>query len=214
MLEHIPLFENLSEEGIRQLEEQTRKKTAAKNAILMLAGGAADAVYIILSGSVKIFLSDEDGKEVILAQLGPGDYFGEMALIDDQPRSASVITQEPSEFLTLSKSAFQNCLQEHPELARAIMKGLVQRLRDADRKISSLALMDVYGRIAQLLLELAHPEGKLLIVPEKLSQQEIANRIGASREMVGKILKDLSQSGHICIESKRIVIYPSLTPRP
>lgn len=214
MLDQIPLFAALPTEALARLETLTRQRQVARNTLLMNAGEPAEAMYLIISGAVKVFLSDEDGKEVTLALLETGDYVGEMALIDEQPRSASVITTEDSTLCSLSKSAFNKCLAEHPEIARYLMRELVQRLRDADRKISSLALLDVYGRIAQLLLELATREGNLLVVAERLSQQEIANRIGASREMVSKIMKDLAQRGHIHVEKKRIIIYPSLMPRP
>lgn len=212
MLDQIPLFSALPKDAITRLEAHTRRRQVPKNTLLMSDGETAEAMYLVLSGAVKVFLSDADGKEVILARLATGDYVGEMALIDEQPRSASVMSVEDSELCVLSKNGFQQCLAEHPDIARHIMRGLVQRLRDADRKISSLALLDVYGRIAQLLLELGQPEDGLLIIKEKLSQQEIANRIGASREMVSKIMKDLAQSGHIAVESKRIIVYPGLRP--
>ena len=214
MLENIPLFSDLAGAELARLEAMTVRRQISRQSLLMSEGERADALYFILQGCVKIFLSDENGKEVILAQLRGGEYFGEMALIDEQPRSASVMTVEDSELCTLSKQAFQQCLEQYPEIARQIMRGLVLRLRDADRKISSLALLDVYGRIAQLLLEMAQPEGKLLVIPQRLSQQDIANRIGASREMVGKIMKDLSQAGHIRVDGKRLIVYPTLTPRP
>ena len=214
MLDQIPLFASLPPEALARLEGHTRQRQVARNTLLMTAGEPAEAVYLILNGTVKVFLSDADGKEVTLALLTTGDYVGEMALIDEQPRSASVMTTEDSTLCSLSKSGFNKCLADHPEIARHLMRELIQRLRDADRKISSLALLDVYGRIAQLLLELAVKEGNLQVVQERLSQQEIANRIGASREMVSKIMKDLAQCGHIHVEKKRIIIYPSLTPRP
>ena len=214
MLEQIPLFATLPPDALSHLERHTRRQRYARETFLMGVGERADAMYLILSGSVKVFLSDADGKEVRLALLSAGDYAGEMALIDGQPRSASVVTAEESELCVLSKDGFNQCLAEHPDIARHVMVALVQRLRGADRKISSLALLDVYGRIAQLLLELGQPEGNLKVIGERLSQQEIANRVGASREMVSKIMKDLAQSGHIAVEKKRIVIYPSLMPRP
>jgi CRP/FNR family transcriptional regulator, cyclic AMP receptor protein len=213
MLNRIPLFEHLPAEALAQLESHTRKLNISKGHLLIQAGARADALYLILSGALRVYLSDSEGKEVVLAQLEAGEHVGEMALIDEQPRSASVVAASDAELCVLSKQAFNQVLQQHPELARLIMVELVQRLREADRKISSLALMDVYGRVAQLLLELAAPEGKLLIIHDKPSQQDMANRVGASREMVSKIMKDLALSGHIHVESKRIVIYPSL-PSP
>ncbi len=214
MLEQIPLFANLPPDALLHLERHTRCKRYPRETFLMAVGEQAEAMYLILSGSVKVFLSDADGKEVRLALLSAGDYVGEMALIDGLPRSASVATTEESELCILSKDGFNQCMVEHPDIARHLMTAMVQRLRGADRKISSLALLNVYGRIAQLLLELGQSEGEVRVIDERLSQQEIANRVGASREMVSKIMKDLAQSGHIHVEKRRIVVFPSLMTRP
>ncbi|MGH8751006.1 MAG: Crp/Fnr family transcriptional regulator, partial [Burkholderiales bacterium] len=167
-------------------------------------------LYIVASGKVKVILSTDDGKEVILAIIGKGEFFGEMAVIDEQPRSADVIAMEPTQLLVIGKSDFVNCLAHNPKMSFRIMQGLVQRLRNADRKIESLALMDVYGRVARTLLELAKPQNGQLVVGEKLSQQDLADMIGASREMVSRILRDLTLSGHIRIEAKKIILTQKL----
>jgi CRP/FNR family cyclic AMP-dependent transcriptional regulator len=161
---------------------------------------------MIEAGRVKVFIGDEDGREIILKILGSGQFFGEMAMVDQQPRSASVTTLEPSTFLILSHGAFETAVQKKPRIANLVLRVLAQRLRDADRKIGTLALMDVYGRVASTLLELAVMVDGKLMVREKLSQQEIANMVGASREMVNRILKDLSERGFIQVESKSITI--------
>ena len=144
--------------------------------------------------------------------LGPGDFFGEMSLIDRQPRSASVSAMENTSLKVLSYQAFHECLQRTPAIGVGVMTALAKRLRDADRKISNLALMDVYGRVASTLLELAITADGKLVVGEKLSQQDIANMVGASREMVNRILKDLSERGYITIESKTITIHDEKLP--
>jgi CRP/FNR family cyclic AMP-dependent transcriptional regulator len=161
---------------------------------------------MIQAGKVKVFIGDEEGREIILKILGPGSFFGEMSMIDKQPRSASVTTLETSTFLVLQHAAFEKCVEQAPTIGNMVMQILAQRVREADRKIGTLALMDVYGRVASTLLELAvYTNGKLM-VGEKLSQQDLANMVGASREMVNRILKDLSDRGFISIESKSITI--------
>jgi len=212
MLRNIPLFKGLPDEDIKLVNEMAIEKQFPKNAMVISEGEIGDSLFAIMSGRVKVFIGDEDGREIILKMLGPGDVFGEMSLIDRQPRSASVSTLEPCVFKVLSHSSFEVCLERAPRIAVGVMNALAKRLRDADRKISTLALMDVYGRVAHTLLELAvHSNGKLL-VGQKLSQQDIANMVGASREMVNRILKDLSERGYITVESKSITIHNERLP--
>jgi len=135
---------------------------------------------------------------VILATLQPGDYVGEMSLIDNGAHSATVRTEVQTDALALGRAEFARCLPENSSMAYAIMKGLVQRLRQADRKIESLALMDVYGRVARALLEFAQPDREgLLTIRERISRQDIAKMVGASREMVSRVMKDLEERGFI-----------------
>jgi CRP/FNR family transcriptional regulator, cyclic AMP receptor protein len=150
-----------------------------------------------LTGRTKVQMADEEGKEVILAVLGPGEYFGEMGLLDDAPRSASVVAIEACEFITMSKEAFIDFLHRHPEVTMVIMRNLVKRLREADRKIESLALLDVYGRVARVLMDAADHEDGTQVVREKLPRQDIAKMIGASREMVSRVMKGLETEGYI-----------------
>ncbi|MBI4124033.1 MAG: helix-turn-helix domain-containing protein, partial [Betaproteobacteria bacterium] len=146
------------------------------------------------------------GKEVILSILGPGEFFGEMGLIDDEPRSASVVTLEPCELLALAKRDFKRCLAENFEMAMAVMRGLVRRLREADRKIGSLALLDVYGRVARLLLDMSENVNGQRLVTKRLPKQDIAKMIGASREMVSRVMKDLQVGGYIEMRGSNIVL--------
>jgi CRP/FNR family cyclic AMP-dependent transcriptional regulator len=141
--------------------------------------------------------SDTEGKEVILAVLGPGECFGEMSLIDDAPRSASVITIESCDFMSINKESFKTMLVSSPEISMRIMKGLVKRLREADKKIETLALLDVYGRVARVLLDFSEQVGMDRVVRSKLPRQEIAKMIGASREMVSRVMKGLEVEGYI-----------------
>lgn len=212
MLRSIPLFSDFSDDELSVVEELIIEKTASRGTVILTEGDVGDSLYAIVEGRVKVFIGDEDGREIILKILGPGDFFGEMSLIDKQPRSASVAAIENTKLKVLSQSAFQTCLARAPHIGMTVMTALAKRLRDADRKISNLALMDVYGRVANTLLELAiENEGKL-VVGEKLSQQDIANMVGASREMVNRILKDLSERGYISIESKQITIHDQKLP--
>jgi CRP/FNR family cyclic AMP-dependent transcriptional regulator len=172
----------------------------------MAGGDATDSMYIVLSGRLKVMMSDSEGKEVILAILGPGEFFGEMGLIDDSPRSASVVAMESCELLSVTKRDFKKCLAENFEMSMAVMRGLVRRLREADRKIGSLALLDVYGRVARLLLDMSETVNGEKVVTKRLPKQDIAKMIGASREMVSRVMKDLQMGGYIEVRGSTIVL--------
>jgi len=208
-LKNIPLFTGLHEPELAVLSSDGVRKPFPRNALIIQQGAAGDALFIVLSGKVKVFLTSEDGKEVTLSTLGPGDFVGEMALIDNEPRSAGVMTMEPSEFFILSRADFRTALQSNANLAINLMKGLCQRLRITDDKIGALALLDVYGRVARTLMQLAKPRDGQYVVTERISQQEIANMVGASREMVNRIFRDLTAAGHIRMEEGRIVVNQS-----
>ena len=182
------------------------RRSASRSTTIMAAGDQTDSLYIVLSGRLKVMMSDADGKEVILSMLGPGEFFGEMGLIDDAPRSASVVTVEPCELLSIAKRDFRKCLAENFEMAMAVMRGLVRRLREADRKIGSLALLDVYGRVSRLLLDMAETVNGEKIVTRRLPKQDIAKMIGASREMVSRVMKDLQVGGFIEVRGSSIVL--------
>ncbi|TMG81419.1 MAG: cyclic nucleotide-binding domain-containing protein [Betaproteobacteria bacterium] len=162
------------------LTTMVTRRSASRNTTIMSSGDATDSLYIVLSGRLKVMMSDSEGKEVILAILGPGEFFGEMGLIDDSPRSASVVAIEACELLYIAKRDFKKCLAENFEMAMAVMRGLVRRLREADRKIGSLALLDVYGRVARLLLDMAENVNGEKIVTKRLPKQDIAKMIGGS----------------------------------
>ena len=136
---------------------------------------------------------------------GPGEYFGELVL-DEGPRSASVMTLEKSRLLVVPRLAFQAFIAENPAFALNIMRKLIKRVRMLSASVKNLALMDVYGRVARLLLELAEEKEGTLVILERLTQQDLANRVGASREMVGRILKDLTEGGYISLQDNRLVI--------
>jgi len=172
----------------------------------MAAGDSIESLYIVLSGRLKVMMSDAEGKEVILSILGSGEYFGEMGLIDDNPRSATVVAIEACELLAVARRDFKKCLAENLEMSMAVMRGLVRRLRDADRKIGSLALLDVYGRVARLLLDMSETVDGQKMVTKRLPKQDIAKMIGASREMVSRVMKDLQTGGFIEMRGSTIVL--------
>jgi len=206
VLKAVPLFASFPEDQLRMLTTMVTRRSAARSTTIMAGGDATDSLYIVLSGRLKVMMSDSDGKEVILSILGPGEFFGEMGLIDDEPRSASVVSIEPCELLAIAKRDFKKCLVENNEMAMAVMRGLVRRLREADRKIGSLALLDVYGRVARLLLDMAENVNGEKVVTKRLPKQDIAKMIGASREMVSRVMKDLQTGGYIEMRGSNIVL--------
>ena len=210
VLRAVPLFSSVPDDQLRTLAMVVTRKSLARGATVMVAGDQTDSLYIILSGRLKVMMSDAEGKEVILSILGPGEFFGEMGLIDDSPRSASVVGIEPCELLAIAKRDFNKCLAENFEMAMAVMRGLVRRLREADRKIGSLALLDVYGRVARLLLDMAENVDGQKMVTKRLPKQDIAKMIGASREMVSRVMKDLQLGGYIEMRGSSIVLHDSI----
>src|SRR3989454_4416478 len=151
LLRNVPLFSTLPEPQLVLLTSAVSRKSFPRGTTVIAAGDMTESLYVIISGRLKVMMSDDEGREVILAILGPNEFFGEMGLIDDHPRSASVVAIEACEGLSLSKRDLQSCLAEKFEMAMTVMRGLVKRLREADQKIGSLALMDGYGRGAWLL---------------------------------------------------------------
>ena len=206
LLRNVPLFAVLPENQLALLVKEVSRKSYPRGSAIIAAGDPTDSLYVIISGRLKVMISDDEGREVILAILGPNEFFGEMGLIDDHPRSASVVAIESCELLALSKRDFKKCLEENFEMAMTVMRGLVKRLREADQKIGSLALMDVYGRVARLLLEVAETIDGQKVVTKKLAKQDIAKMIGASREMVSRVMKDLQAAGAIEVRAGSIFL--------
>lgn len=192
-----PYLDTLSQLGIA--------RDYPKNSIIVSEGDEAGPLYIIVSGRVEVYLTDERGRKLTLNVHGPGEYFGEMTF-DGGPRSASVLTLEPSRLLAIARDEFERFLGSHPELAVHLIKHLIQRARVLTANVKNLALLDVYGRVARLLLDLAvEQEGKLMI-SERITHQQIADRVGASREMISRILRDLAIGGYIRIDGRRMII--------
>jgi CRP-like cAMP-binding protein len=196
LLRRVPLFSMLTAVQADAVALAIVKRRFKRGEIIVDQGKKADALFIILTGRARVVTSDSRGREVILASMQPGDYIGEMSLIDDEPHSATVRAELQTDVLMLGRAEFARCLPDASSMAYAVLRGLVQRLRHADRKIESLALMDVYGRVARALLEFAKPEPDgTLVIREKVSRQDIAKMVGASREMVSRVMKDLEERG-------------------
>jgi CRP-like cAMP-binding protein len=205
VLKRVPLFSDLSEAELARFAEVTREREYPRNSVILFEDDPGDALYIVSSGQVKVVLIGEDGREVILSVLGDGDFFGEMSLIDDEPRSAHVIAMKDSRLLVLRREDFRTQLQQHPAVALTLLRVLVQRLRRADEKIGSLVLLDVNGRVAQLLLDLAEESGGPQIT-RKLTHHTIAQMIGSSRETVSRAMRELVDRGLIAVSRREITI--------
>ena len=191
---------------VRELATRGQVRAFPQNAVIINEGDRGDSLYVILTGRVKVYVSDDDGREMVLDIYGPGDYVGEMAL-DGRPRSASVMTLEPTTCSVVTRDELRNAIGANPDIAMALISTLIDRARIATDNVKNLALMDVYGRVARLLLSLAKEDGGKLVVPEKMTQQDIADRVGASRDMISRIFKDLTIGGYVTIENRTITIH-------
>ncbi|MCA0328117.1 MAG: Crp/Fnr family transcriptional regulator [Proteobacteria bacterium] len=198
LIRRVPLFSMLNDTQATSVAEAVIKRRFSRGEVIVEQGKKSNALFILLSGRARVVTADARGREVILATLYPGDHIGEMSLIDNEPHSATVRAEVQTDVLMLGRVEFARCLPENPSMAYAVMRNLVQRLRNADRKIESLALLDVYGRVARALLEFAAEGGAdNMLIREKVSRQDIAKMVGASREMVSRVMKDLEERGFI-----------------
>ena len=212
-LKNIPYFAEIPEPVLAALAASSIKKSYPKNNIIIHEGDDTGPLFIILSGKVRVFLSSEDGKVVTLSVQREGSYFGELSILDDEPRSASVMTLEPTVCALIPKHAFTAWLRDHPEEAALhLMRGLTRRIRVLTENVRGLALSDVYGRLAKILRDMAEEDSEGLVVKDKLSHQDLANMVGSSREMVSKIMKDLCNGGYLSSEGKIIRIHRKLPP--
>lgn len=206
MLKDVAIFNGLSDEDIAYLTERAATRIYPKGAIIVNEGDEGNSLFLIQSGSVKAYLSDDKGKEVILSTQGPGEYFGELALFDEVPRSASVAALEPCKAMIVSKAQLLEAILARPQIAVALLKGLAIRVRALTENVRTMALLDVFGRLVKTLYSLAEEKDGGLVIDQKLTQQDLANRIGASREMVSRIMHDLAEGGYIAVEGKRVSI--------
>jgi len=212
LLRTVPIFSELAEGDLDKLTGLATRKRYPKDGVVFFENEAGDTLFMIAQGRIKVTILGDDGREIILSVLGQGEFFGEMALLDNEPRSATTIAAEDSELLSLSRAEFEGVLSHNPGIMGGLIKVLTSRLRHANHQISTLALLDVYGRVARVIVELGREEGKRLkdgrITFQRPTHQEIANRIGTTRETVTRMLKDLQRQNLIKVTGKEIVLDP------
>ncbi|RLE28989.1 MAG: Crp/Fnr family transcriptional regulator [Acidobacteria bacterium] len=198
LLGKVDLFSDLDHEEMAQVISVVQLRSLAKDTTIFHAGDTADAVYIIASGKVKIVVTSTDGRDFILTVLGAGQVFGEMALLESAPRSAAVITASQVEVLTIHRQDFHRLLTTRPSISRKLLAILSKRLRRANSKMESLAYMDVAGRLARYLLDLARDHGQVLgngwVVVRRPTHSDIAHSIGTSRETVSRMINEFEES--------------------
>lgn len=201
----------LREETLHAIAASGVVRSFPKQTVLIHEGDVGDSLYIILSGRVKVYASNDAGREVVINFHGAGDYVGEMSLYG-APRSASVVTMEPTTCAIVNRAQFRDFLAANPDFAQHLIQTLIHRARSATENVKSLALSDVYGRLVRLINALAVPREERLVVHERLTQQDIADRVGASRDMIGKLMKDLVAGGYLLVEDRQITVLRRLPP--
>ena len=210
LLRHVSIFRGLDAGALEQLGAALKPLECAKDALIFGQSDQGDSLYIIQRGRVKVVLYGDSGREMILTIFRAGDFFGEMSLLDGQPRSANVIALEDARVLVLSREDFVAHLTRCPGTALNILAEMSMRLRRADEIIGNLALLDVYGRVARVLIELARKEGEStdegVLIRERPTQQDIAAMIGTSRETVSRVLSELQRRGFLSMQGKAILL--------
>lgn len=197
LIRRVPLFSLLSDVQAQSVADSVVKRRFRRGEIVVEQGTRSNALFILLNGRAIVSAANSRGREVTLAGLQPGDYFGEMSLIDTGPHSATVRAELQSDMLVLARAEFTRCLAGTSRLSYAIMHGLVQRLRRADRQIELIALLDVNDRVARTLLDIAQTDGERKVIRNKVSRQDLAKAVGASRGMVSRAMKYLEERGMI-----------------
>ena len=210
LLKKVSIFAGLPDEPLHDLAQRMRPRSADAGAVIVSQEEVGDSLFVLASGKVKVVLYGDTGREIILSILRDGDFFGEMSLLDRQPRSANVVAVEDSELLTLDQEAFRHHLTQNPSTAMAILAEMTRRLRKADEVIGNLALLDVYARVARAIRELAQQQGEPveggLLIRERPTQQEMAGLIGTSRETVSRALNDFMRRGLMEMTGKQILV--------
>lgn len=211
ILKQVPLLSSLSDTELESILNLSHTKKCLKETIILLEEEDGDTLFIILGGKVKVSNFSESGKEVIFSILGPGDFFGEMSLLDGKPRSATVTAIEDAELRLIRRSDFRKAMEKHPRIAFQLLEELTSRLRKADQRIESLAILDVTGRVAGILLQLGEERGVQsssgLLIKARPTHQEMANMVGTTRETVTRVLKQLEQKNYLSMSGKDIVIH-------
>jgi len=202
-------FSHLDEASLHELAPHGMARAFPKHAVVVNEGDDSDSLFVVLAGRVKVFITGDDGREVVVNVIEAGDYFGELSL-DSGVRSASVMTLEPCRFFIIPHGDVEGLLAGNPAFARDLIVKLIGRVRSLTGKVRDLALKDVYGRFVMFVEENAVEHEGERVVPERLTQHDIAVRIGGSREMVSRILRDLTAGGYVAVDSKRIRIIKKL----
>ena len=191
-------LESLPESLLSEIAERASTRTFAKDEIVVAEGDESDSIYLLLSGYAKVYTVDGKGNEIALKQLGPGEYFGEVAL-DGGPRTASVKAVENCRCAVVRRGELRAFMTDYPEFA-------LHRVRDLSGSMRDLVFVDVYGRVARLLLDLAEDQDGRLVIAHSPSDEGVATRVGATREMIGRIFSDLEESGYLVRENGRLVL--------
>ena len=212
-LNKIELFAGLSADALSELSKLMKEVNFKKNSLVISQGDTTRSLFIITSGRLKVFANNEEGDQTIFSFMSAGDFFGELSLLDDAPRSASVIAVEDSTGFSLSHSHFCTFLENHPEVCPPLFKALTTRIRQMDETICNLTSRDIYGRLVQILYQEAESQTDGTLMTERFTHQDLAEMIGSSREMVSRILTDLKKGGYISVDQKRIVIEKKLPDR-
>jgi CRP-like cAMP-binding protein len=209
-LENVPIFADLEEPELKKIEKLGLRKKYKKGNIVVLEKEMGAALFVIISGKVKIVRTDEDGREVILSIFGPGEFFGEMSLLDGLARSASVVALAKAELFMIHRRDFLKLLHEHPQVAISLLGELTTRLRKADTQIKSLSLKDASGRVANVILMLADDIGVFrkgkVEIDELPLQQDMANMAGTSRETVSRMIHQFIREGHLQLDGNKLTI--------
>ncbi len=210
LLRRVSIFADLEEEALASIAGLMSERRFPKESVIVGQEDLGDSLFVVSRGKVKVVLYGRSGREVILSIFKAGDFFGEMSLLDNQPRSANVIALEDSTLLTLERRAFAAHLEQYPQTALQILAEMSRRLRRADSGIGNLALLDVYGRVARFLRELAADEGEQidggLVIRQRPTQQEIASMVGTSRETVSRALSEFQRRGFLEMTGRKIVL--------
>ncbi|HMV62085.1 MAG TPA: Crp/Fnr family transcriptional regulator [Rhodocyclaceae bacterium] len=205
-LDRVDLFAGLDEAQMQSLVDRSRLRSFVASTVVVNEGDEGGSMYVVQSGSLKAYLTDKTGREVTLSLLDEGDYFGELALLDDAPRSASVAAVTRSELLQVPRSAFLALIEEHPASMQVVIRNLVARIRALSDNVRSLALEDVFRRVTRAFETLAVERDGQRLIERRLTQQDVASLVGASREMINRVLRELVAGGYVEIEQHHIVL--------
>ena len=209
-LARVPLFADLDDESLKELSAVARKRVFRQGEVIFHRDDPGQVLYIVKEGKVKIALTSPDGQEVSLTVFGAGECFGELSILDGEPRSADAVALERVELYALQRQDFVNVVMSHPKIAIQVMKVISQRLRQADQQIEDLLFLDVYGRVAKKLLELSEVHGvpttQGVRIELRLTQQELASMVGASRESVNKVMGYFTDKRYIMTDKHKITL--------